>query len=268
MMQRPIVFLYSKMCIVLIAKNTIKDFPLIILANRDEYFERETRSLGLWKKNKEILAGMDLRAGGTWLGATNSGRVAALTNLPSIEKAPGKTKSRGLLIKDFFTKNITAYQYTTLLKESKNQFLGFNLVVGEKDSLIHYSNANGQISILEDGIHIMTNSIFNDNWPKSKNLRESVKKILIEKPCNLIDSFFSVLGPSLNVHPSNNSYTDSVFVTGESYGTRSSSVLMFHKDGGSSFNERTYNKRQVVMGEKKFYLKDGKYAELCGTEKR
>ena len=37
---------------------------------------------------------------------------------------------------------------------------------------------------------------------------------------------------------------------------------MFHKDGGSNFNERTYDKRQVLVGEKKFYLKDGKYAEL------
>ena len=90
------------MCIVLIAKNTMKDFPLIILANRDEYFERETQSLGLWRKNTEILAGMDLRGGGTWLGVTNSGKVAALTNLPSIEKTPEKTKSRGLLIKNFF----------------------------------------------------------------------------------------------------------------------------------------------------------------------
>ena len=255
------------MCIVLIAKNTTKDFPLIVLANRDEYFERETRSLGLWKKNKEILAGMDLRAGGTWLGVTNRGKFAALTNLPSIERTPGKTKSRGLLIKDFLTKNITPYQYTNFLKESKNEFLGFNLVVGEKDSFFHYSNTNSKISILNNGIHIMTNTTLNNNWPKSDTLRERVKNILIKRPSNLIDNFFSVLGPSLNVRASNTPYTDSIFITGESYGTRSSSVLMFHKNGESNFNERTYNKRQVIMGEKKFYLKDGKYAELSETEK-
>ena len=256
------------MCIVLIAKNTMEDFPLIILANRDEYFERETQSLGLWRKNTEILAGMDLRGGGTWLGVTNSGKVAALTNLPSIEKTPEKTKSRGLLIKNFFTKNITPYDYTNFLKESKNEFLGFNLVVGDKDNLIHYSNANRKTSIIDDGIHIMTNTTFKNNWPKGDTLRKRVKNILFEKSSNLIDSFFSVLGPSFNVNPSNNSYTDSIFITGESYGTRSSSVLMFHKDGGSNFNERTYDKRQVLVGEKKFYLKDGKYAELSGAKKR
>ena len=151
------------MCIVLIAKNTIEDFPLIILANRDEYFERETQSLGLWRNNTEILAGMDLRGGGTWLGVTNSGKVAALTNLPSIEKTPEKTKSRGLLIKNFFTKNITPYDYTNFLKESKNEFLGFNLVIGDKENLIHYSNATCKTSIIDDGIHIMTNTTFNNN---------------------------------------------------------------------------------------------------------
>ena len=205
------------MCIVLIAKNTIEDFPLIILANRDEYFERETKSLGLWKKNTEILAGMDLRGGGTWLGVTNSGKVAALTNLPSIEKTPEKTKSRGLLIKNFFTKNITPYDYTNFLKESKNEFLGFNLVIGDKDNLIHYSNANRKTSIIDDGIHIKTNTTFSNNRPKGVTLRKRVKNVLFEKPSNLIDSFFSVLGPSFNVNPSNNSYTDSIFITGKSY---------------------------------------------------
>ena len=256
------------MCIVLIAKNIIEDFPLIILANRDEYFERETKSLGLWKKNTKILAGMDLEAGGTWLGLTNSGRVAALTNLPSIEKISEKTKSRGLLIKDFFTKNMTPYEYTNFLKQSKNEFLGFNLVVGVKDSLIHYSNANRKTSILNDGFHIMTNTTFNNNWPKGDALRERTKNILVERPSDLIDSFFSILGPSFNVNPSKNSYTDSIFITGESYGTRSSSVLMFHKDGGCNFSERSYNKCQIVVGEKKFYLKDGEYAELSKTGKR
>ena len=42
---------------------------------------------------------------------------------------------------------------------------------------------------------------------------------------------------------------------------------MFHKDGGSNFSERSYNKRQILVGEKKFYLKDGKYAELSKTER-
>ena len=94
------------------------------------------------EKEYKNTCGDGFRGGGTWLGLTNSGRVAALTNLPSIEKTPEKTKSRGLLIKTFFTKNITPYDYTNFLKESKNEFLGFNLVIGDKDNLIHYSNAN------------------------------------------------------------------------------------------------------------------------------
>ncbi len=249
------------MCIVLIAKNTTKDFPLIILANRDEYFERETKSLNLWGKDKKILAGKDLSAGGTWLGITSSGRVAALTNLATIEDLPKNKKSRGLLIKNFLTTNISPLDYVKSLKKTTNQFLGFNLVIGEKNSLIHYSNATCENSILNDGIHIMTNTSFNDNWPKGNILKEKVKNILIERPINLIESFFSILGPSSIIQQSNNSYKDSIFVAGKLYGTRSSSVLLFHKDGSCNFNEKSYSNRQKVLGEKKFYLKDGKYAE-------
>ena len=59
----------------------------------------------------------------------------------------------------------------TWLKESKNEFLGFNLVIGDKDNLIHYSNANRKTSIIDDGIHIMTNTTFNNNWLKGDTLR-------------------------------------------------------------------------------------------------
>ncbi|OUU73768.1 MAG: hypothetical protein CBC29_09850 [Methylococcaceae bacterium TMED69] len=253
------------MCIVLIAKNTIKDFPLIILANRDEYFERETKSLGLWKKNKEILAGKDLRAGGTWLGVTRSGRVAALTNLPTFEKTSKNKKSRGLLIKDFLTDNINPYQYVEFLEKTKNQFLGFNLVVGIKDILFHYSNATSKISVLNDGIHVMTNSTFDNPWPKGNILKKRVKDVITEKPSDLIESFFSILGPSSKVHLLNKAYKESIFITGKLYGTRSSSVLMFHKNGSFNFNERSYSSRQKVLSEKKFYLKDGKYAEHLET---
>ncbi len=249
------------MCIVLIAKNTIKDFPLIILANRDEYFQRETQSLNLWGINKEILAGKDLRAGGTWLGVTSSGRVGALTNLPSIKNAPKNKKSRGLIIKDFLTKNVTPCQYVKLLGKTKNEFLGFNLIVGDRESLIHYSNATCRNLVLDDGIHVITNTTFNENWPKGNILKEKVKDVISENPTNLINRFFSILGPSSKQRLLDTSYKESIFVTDGLYGTRSSSVLLFHKDGRCNFNERSYNNHQKVLGEKKFYLKDGKYAE-------
>ena len=65
---------------------------------------------------------MDLRGGGTWLGVTNSGKVAALTNLPSIEKTPEKTKSRGLLIKNFLPKTLHLMTTLTSLKNQKMSF--------------------------------------------------------------------------------------------------------------------------------------------------
>ena len=53
--------------------------------------------------------------------------------------------------------------------------LGFTLVIGDRESLIHYSNATCKNLVLDDGIHVMTNTTFNDKWPKSNILTERVK---------------------------------------------------------------------------------------------
>ena len=114
----------------------------------------------------------------------------------------------------------------------------------------------------------MPNTTFNDKWPKSNILTERVKAVIIKNPPNLISSFFSILGPSSELSLVNKSYKESIFIADELYGTRSSSVLMFHEDGSCNFNERTYNHHQKVLGEKKFYLKDGKYAEHLETKNK
>jgi len=61
---------------------------LLIAANRDEYADRPTAAMHWWSEG--ILAGKDLKAGGTWLGVTKSGRFAAVTNVrdPLIKDNP------------------------------------------------------------------------------------------------------------------------------------------------------------------------------------
>jgi len=68
------------MCLILLAWEMHAVYPLILAANRDEFYERPSAPAAFWAGAPDLLAGRDLKAGGTWLGITRSGRLAAITN--------------------------------------------------------------------------------------------------------------------------------------------------------------------------------------------
>ncbi len=68
------------MCLIILAHRQHDSYPLLVAANRDEYYQRPTQAAHCWPGPEKLLAGKDLLAGGTWLGITGSGRFAAITN--------------------------------------------------------------------------------------------------------------------------------------------------------------------------------------------
>lgn len=247
------------MCLLLIAKNFFIDYPLIIIANRDEYHDRETKPLGFWGNKNNILGGQDLREGGTWLGVTKTGRISALTNFPSAKQTKPKPTSRGQAVKDFLQKDISPQDYIKSLEVRSNDFSGFNLLLGDKDSLNLYSNVDSKNSVINSGIHVMTNTAIGERWPKCITLIDNFKKLRNTNPINLIDKYFNLLGPDNTDRSLNYSYRNSIFIKGLSYGTRSSSVLMFHASGSLRFLEKSYDNSQKIINEKSFSLKNGSF---------
>ena len=73
------------MCLIAFAIGMQPDMPLLLAANRDEFFDRPTAPWHRWALpcGAEVLGGRDLRDGGTWLGVSLSARVAMLTNVRS-----------------------------------------------------------------------------------------------------------------------------------------------------------------------------------------
>ena len=244
------------MCLLLVAKNTLHDFPLIVVANRDEHHNRRTESLTYWESG--LLGGRDLEGGGTWLGISNSGKIAALTNFPSTKASPQKPISRGLIVRDFLIQNGEAEEYISSLENRDNEFLGYNLLLGRIDDLYIYSNVVSKNQVLDDGIHVMTNTFFDENWPKGRRLIDMFKAISSDDSSELITKCFNILGPKNNSLSLHYSYKNSIFITGNSYGTRSSSVILFHSNGNIEFHEKSFNKYQRVTGKKKIILKNGK----------
>ena len=88
------------MCLILLAWQVHPKFPCVLAANRDELHERPTRGAEWWTDHEEILAGRDLKEGGTWLGVTRSGSFAALTNFRDPRLQRTDVRSRGTLVTD------------------------------------------------------------------------------------------------------------------------------------------------------------------------
>ena len=86
------------MCILFLAINQHHDYPLIVAANRDEYFSRPSDAMHYWADHPNILAGRDQLKGGTWLGVNNDGQFCAVTNFRSGVSADSDAKSRVMAV--------------------------------------------------------------------------------------------------------------------------------------------------------------------------
>ena len=86
------------MCLIIFSYKTHTKYPLIIAANRDEFYERQTAPAVFWDDAPYLLAGRDLQEGGTWLGITRSGRLAALTNYRDPASLKAGAPSRGGMV--------------------------------------------------------------------------------------------------------------------------------------------------------------------------
>lgn len=115
------------MCILFIALKQHKDFPLILLANRDEYHERPTTKAGFWPEFPELLAGKDEKEGGTWLGLHTNGRVSALTNYRDMKAHREGRLSRGQLVKDYLLSDKEPESFLEYLQTSNDKYNPYNL---------------------------------------------------------------------------------------------------------------------------------------------
>lgn len=153
------------MCLILFAWKVQAAQPLLVLANRDEYFNRPTLPLHRWE-NSAIHAGKDLSAGGTWLGVHESGRWAAITNYRQPGGHNPDAPSRGLLTEHFLESELSPQDYLMRIKAEAQHYNGFNLLVGTRDQLLYFSNREGEIRELNSGIYGLSNHLLDSDWHK------------------------------------------------------------------------------------------------------
>ncbi|XP_064024627.1 transport and Golgi organization protein 2 homolog isoform X2 [Pogoniulus pusillus] len=112
-------------------------YRLILAANRDEFYHRPSKSADFWDTSNEILSGLDMeegKEGGTWLGISKRGKMAALTNYlqPKTDK---NAKGRGALVTNFLTADLDSYSYLKKVSVEGHLYNGFNLLAADLNQL-------------------------------------------------------------------------------------------------------------------------------------
>jgi uncharacterized protein with NRDE domain len=238
------------MCLVLIALDSHPDYGLILAANRDEFYDRPTAPAEFWSDAPAVLAGRDLKAGGTWLGVDRRGRIAAVTNYRQGRREADAVCSRGRLVSDFLTTDVTTGDYLDRVTAEAASYNGFNLVVGDAGGLAYFSNREGRLRALGSGIYGLSNHLLDTAWPKVTATKRALTGLLSGAEGELVPSLFELLSdrekaadhllPETGVSLEWERLLSSAFIVSEGYGTRSSTVILFGRDGRILFEERTF----------------------------
>lgn len=235
------------MCLLFYCRDAHPEFPFILLANRDEFYDRPTRPAGFWAEDPNVLAGRDLRRHGTWLGITRTGRWAALTNFREPSEAAFE-RSRGDIVRDYLTGDRGAGDFAAGLQPVAAEYDGFNLLLGDAHESLWLSNRGGSLRTLGPGVYGLSNHLLETPWPKVRHGKRSLSSQFLRRP--VVDRLFEPLAdrtvyqddlPETGVDPAMEKMLSSAFIASPRYGTRSSTLIMVNRDRDAYFEERTYD---------------------------
>ena len=186
------------MCLVALAIDENRRFPLVIATNRDEFFERPAARMGWWtpaEGGPEILAGRDLQAGGTWLGLTASGRLALVTNVRRPQDADPDAPSRGGIVPHWLRTELRPDQFW--MQTSLSGYAPFNLIAADfrRGDCFWASNDHAIPRRIERGIFGLSNAALDTPWPKVTKLKTRLGEAL--KTADSVDQLSSLLFTAL-----------------------------------------------------------------------
>jgi uncharacterized protein with NRDE domain len=239
------------MCLLVLAYRCHPEFPLIVAANRDEFFRRPTASADFWDDHSEILAGRDLEQGGTWMGINKTGRFAALTNVRDPRAFRPGAKSRGLIVSNFLTCKKTPAEFLMQLANECDDYNGFNLILGDKNLLFYFNSVTKKTIALAPGIHGLSNDQLDTPWPKVIHAKAGLEQSLSKPSAQLEAALLALLHdntkaadselPDTGVGIEKERWLSPIFIRTKEYGTRCSTLLLSRRDGEIQYIERTFD---------------------------
>jgi len=231
------------MCLIAFHWRPEGPVPLIVAANRDEFYDRPTAPLAWWEGGR-ILAGRDLWSGGTWMGVSRDGRFAAITNFRDPLRSRKDAPSRGFIPLRFLEEGGSATDFLTWLRKEASRYAPFNVLVYDGIELLGYESRHDRNPPFAPGIHAVSNGDFNEPWPKVEALKAGLAMGEEDDEALLAllgdaQTFTDDRLPSTGVPIEWERALSPAFVRMPTYGTRASTILRL-------------GRRRVTMLEQRF----------------
>ncbi|MDM8357248.1 NRDE family protein [Pandoraea communis] len=257
------------MCLIVFSWQPDSDTPLVLLANRDEFFERPAEPMHWWHDRPDVLAGRDLRGGGTWMGVNRTGRFAALTNFRDgrAPMAPKDAPSRGLLVSAML--DATSFgDDLSRIERHAHEYAGFNLLAGDlpAGNLFWLGNradhVGGHVCVphaapiahaIAPGIHGLSNAVLDTPWPKLISRRDALVSALSQNAddATLLQIMRDTVQapddalPETGVSREWERSLSATFIASPAYGTRCTTLLRYHRNGRIDMVEVTVTPGQL-----------------------
>ncbi|MCL7715603.1 NRDE family protein [Stenotrophomonas mori] len=238
------------MCLVTLAWKCHPRWRLLMAGNRDEFHDRPSAGLSRWEPPAGgVIAGRDLRSGGTWMGTDGHGRAAVVTNV----RAPGAAAggpSRGALVADYLASpGAGAGATADALAPRAADYAPFNLLLADATACHYLGNHPLSRRALAPGVHGMSNGALEPPWPKTRRLTTALERWLALDDAPL-DGLWNALAdewrpddsalPATGIAPPLERHLAAAFIRGPAYGTRASTVLALDADGHGFICERRF----------------------------
>jgi uncharacterized protein with NRDE domain len=258
------------MCLLVVAWQAHERYRLIVAANRDEFHERPAAPLARWPDPDTLLAGKDLRAGGTWLGVDRQRRFGVVTNFRERQRPAPSAPSRGNLVPDYLRQAQDAEAHLRQLQPLASTYSGFNLLLADGQSLWYASNRAEPFSrLLAPGVHGLSNEFLDTPWPKLQRVRRRFEAWLADRRTDSAELFAMLADPTRAGSDAELPHTglslewertlSSPFVSNPDYGTRCSTVLLLESSGALCMAERRFDPTGTLSGETEVRLQPGEW---------
>jgi uncharacterized protein with NRDE domain len=244
------------MCLIAIAHRAAPGIELLVAANRDEFFERPASPARFWDDHPAVLAGRDLRAGGTWLGVSRGGRFGAITNYRNPRERRDDAPSRGALVSDFLLGSEPAGHYVDRLATGAQAYNGFSLLLSDGEELWFTSNRDAEPYRVGAGIHGLSNHLLNEPWPKVRRAKQGLARLL--EGAFDAQACFEMLAdatpaadadlPDTGIGLERERRSSAIRIVDSQYGTRCSTVLLIRSSGEAELHERSFAADGAVTG--------------------